>query len=62
MERETPGQRPRPNYGHPQVAVEAVAIDSGANSEAEIKAAAAEWIANNRDSIDPWIVAALHAG
>ena len=44
------------------VAVQAVAIDSGAISAAEIKAAAAEWIASNRDSIDPWVVAALHAG
>ena len=44
------------------VAVQAVAIDAGANSEAEIKAAAAEWIANNRDRIDPWIEAALAAG
>ena len=44
------------------VAVQAVAIDSGAISEAEIKAAAAEWIASNRDIIDPWVVAALHAG
>ena len=44
------------------VAVQAVAIDAGAISEAEIKAAAAEWIASNRDIIDPWVVAALHAG
>ena len=44
------------------VAVQAVAIDAGANSEAEIKAAAAEWIADNRDRIDPWIEAALAAG
>ena len=44
------------------VAVQAVAIDAGADSEAQIKAAAAEWIANNRDRIDPWIEAALTAG
>ena len=44
------------------VAVQAVAIDAGANSEAEIKSAAAEWIANSRDRIDPWIEAALTAG
>ena len=44
------------------VAVQAVAIDAGANSESEIKAAAADWIANNRDTIDPWIAAALAAG
>ena len=44
------------------VAVQAVAIDAGADSEAEIKSAAAEWIANNRDRIDPWIEAALAAG
>ncbi|MDE0195484.1 MAG: glycine betaine/L-proline ABC transporter substrate-binding protein ProX [bacterium] len=44
------------------VAVQAVAIDAGADSEAEIAAAAAEWIADNRDKIDPWIEAALAAG
>ena len=44
------------------VAVQAVAIDAGADSEAQIKAAAADWIANNRDRIDPWIDAALAAG
>ena len=44
------------------VAVQAVAIDAGANSEDEIKAAADEWIAANRDTIDPWIEAALAAG
>ncbi|MCY3661708.1 MAG: glycine betaine/L-proline ABC transporter substrate-binding protein ProX [bacterium] len=44
------------------VAVQAVAIDAGADSEAEIAAAASEWIANNRDKIDPWIEAALAAG
>ena len=44
------------------VAVQAVAIDAGADSEAEIKAAAADWIADNRDKIDPWIEAALAAG
>ena len=44
------------------VAVQAVAIDAGSNSEAEIKAAAADWIAKNRDTIDPWIAAALAAG
>ena len=44
------------------VAVQAVAIDAGANSEDEIKAAAVDWIANNRDRIDPWIEAALAAG
>ncbi len=44
------------------VAVQAVAIDAGADSEAEIAAAAAEWIAGNRDRIDPWIAAALAAG
>lgn len=43
------------------VAVQAVAIDAGANSEDEIKAAAAEWISKNRDQIDPWIEAALAA-
>jgi len=43
------------------VAVQAVAIDAGANSDAEIAAAAAEWIAANRDKIDPWIEAALAA-
>ena len=44
------------------VAVQAVAVDAGANSEDEIKAAAADWIAGNRDVIDPWIEAALAAG
>ena len=44
------------------VAVQAVAIDAGADSEAEIKAAAADWIADNRDKVDPWIEAALAAG
>ena len=44
------------------VAVQAVAVDAGANSEDEIKAAAADWIADNRDVIDPWIEAALAAG
>lgn len=44
------------------VAVQAVAIDAGANTDAEIKAAAAEWIATNRARIDPWIDAALAAG
>ena len=44
------------------VAVQAVAIDAGADSEAEIKAAAAEWIADNRDLVDPWIREALAAG
>ncbi len=43
------------------VAVQAVAIAAGANSDAEIAAAAAEWIAANRDKIDPWIEAALAA-
>ncbi len=43
------------------VAVQAVAIDAGANSDAEIAAAAADWIAANRDRIDPWIEAALAA-
>ncbi|MDE0375381.1 MAG: hypothetical protein OXK16_05395 [bacterium] len=40
------------------VAVQAVAIDAGANSDAEIAAAAAEWIPANRDKIGPWIEAA----
>lgn len=44
------------------VAVQAVAIDAGANSNEEIAAAAADWIAGNRDIIDPWIEAALAAG
>ena len=44
------------------VAVQAVAIDAGANSEDEIKAAAAAYIADNRDTIDPWINEALAAG
>ena len=44
------------------VAVQAVAIDAGADSEAEIKAAAAKWISDNRSLIDPWIEAALAAG
>jgi len=44
------------------VAVQAVAIDAGANSDAEIAAAATEWIADNRDRIDPLIEAALAAG
>ena len=43
------------------VAVQDVAIDAGADSEADMRAAA-EWIANNRDRIDPWIEAALAAG
>ena len=29
MERETPGQRPRPNYGHPQVRYQAYAASDG---------------------------------
>ena len=44
------------------VAVQAVAIDAGANSNEQIAAAAADWIAANRDVIDPWIEAALAAG
>jgi glycine betaine/proline transport system substrate-binding protein len=44
------------------VAVQAVAIDAGANPNDDMVAAAAEWIANNRDIIDPWIEAALAAG
>ena len=43
------------------VAVQAVAIDAGANSNEQIAAAAADWIASNRDVIDPWIDAALAA-
>lgn len=45
----------------PAVAAQAVAIDAGANSDAEIAAAATEWIAANRDKIDPWIDATLAA-
>ncbi|MCE2512720.1 MAG: proline/glycine betaine ABC transporter substrate-binding protein ProX, partial [Acidimicrobiia bacterium] len=44
------------------VAVQAVAIDAGANPNDDMAAAAAEWIAGNRDVIDPWIEAALAAG
>ena len=44
------------------VAVQAVAIDAGADSEEEIKAAAQQWIADNRATIDPWIDEALAAG
>lgn len=44
------------------VAVQAVAIDAGANSDAEIKAAAGEWIAANRDVIEPWLQEARAAG
>ena len=44
------------------VAVQAVAIDAGANPNDDMVAAAAEWIAANRDVIDPWIAAALAAG
>lgn len=44
------------------VAVQAVAIDAGANPNDDMVAAAAEWIADNRDVIDPWIEAALAAG
>ncbi len=44
------------------VAVQAVAIDAGANPNDDMAAAAAEWIAANRDLIDPWIEAALAAG
>ena len=44
------------------VAVQAVAIDAGANSNEQIAAAAADWIAANPDVIDPWIEAALAAG
>jgi glycine betaine/proline transport system substrate-binding protein len=44
------------------VAVQAVAIDAGANPNDDMAAAAAEWIAGNRDIIDPWIEAALAAG
>ena len=43
------------------VAVQAVAIDAGASSDAEIADAAAAWIAANRDKIDPWIETALAA-
>ena len=43
------------------VAVQAVAIDAGANPNDDMAAAAAEWIAANRDIIDPWIAAALAA-
>lgn len=43
------------------VAVQAVAIDAGANSEEEIAEAARVWIADNRDIVDPWIEAALAA-
>ncbi len=44
------------------VAVQAVAIDAGANPNDDMAAAAAQWIADNRDTIDPWIEAALAAG
>ena len=44
------------------VAVQAVAIDAGANANDDMAAAAAQWIADNRDIIDPWIEAALAAG
>ena len=44
------------------VAVQAVSIDAGANPNDDMAAAAAEWIAANRDVIDPWIEAALAAG
>lgn len=44
------------------VAVQAVAIDAGANPNDDMAAAADEWIADNRDTIDPWIEAALAAG
>ncbi|MYA13091.1 MAG: glycine betaine/L-proline ABC transporter substrate-binding protein ProX [Acidimicrobiaceae bacterium] len=44
------------------VAVQAVAIDAGADPNDDMAAAATEWIANNRDTIDPWIEAALAAG
>ncbi|WP_420446066.1 glycine betaine/L-proline ABC transporter substrate-binding protein ProX [Candidatus Poriferisodalis sp.] len=43
------------------VAVQAVAIDAGANSNEQIATAAADWISANRDVIDPWIEAALAA-
>ena len=43
------------------VAVQAVSIDAGANPNDDMAAAAAEWIAANRDVIDPWIEAALAA-
>lgn len=44
------------------VAVQAVAIDAGANSEQDIADAAAKWIADNRDTLDPLVNAALAAG
>lgn len=44
------------------VAVQAVAIDSGLNSAADISAAAADWIASNRAEIDGWIATAIAAG
>ncbi len=37
------------------VAVVAVGIDSGANSQSDIDAAAAEWIGNNRAQVDGWL-------
>ena len=43
------------------VAVQAVAIDAGANSEEDISSAAADWIANNRDLVDGWIEEAMAA-
>ena len=43
------------------VAVVAVAIDAGADSQEDINAAADDWIAANRDVLDPLIEAALAA-
>lgn len=43
------------------VAVVAVAIDAGEDSQEDINAAADNWIANNRDVLDPLLAAALAA-
>ncbi len=44
------------------VAVQAVAIDAGANSEEDIADAAAKWIVDNRETLDPLLDSAKAAG
>ena len=45
-----------------EVAVQAVAIDAGLNSQADIDAAAAKWITDNRGTLDPLLATAIAAG
>ena len=43
------------------IALQNLAYDSGANTEADVQAAAADWIAANRAAIDQWLAEARNA-